>query len=253
MPTSQDNTKLQKLQKWWNALLDAIWPRKCELCGELVDREGFHLCGECLMRLPIVDFNGCCEICGKDIGAGEYSLLCQDCSGPHKPAFDRAAFALRFEEDARNMILDYKFNRSIWLRNDFVLLMEAAARRRFDLDAVDMVCPMPLTLFHRLDRGYNQCAYLARELARRIAREDRADIVRRTGHPRRQAGLTEKERRENERGTFAIRHAEAIVGKTVLVVDDVLTTGATLSECARALKDAGAQRVFALTLAKAVR
>lgn len=205
------------------------------------------------MRLPVVDFNGCCEICGKDIGSGGYSLLCQDCSGPHKPAFDRAAFVLRFEEDARRMILDYKFNRNIWLRNDFVLLMESAARSRFDMDEIDIVCPMPLTLFHRLDRGYNQCGYLARALARRMGRAYRADIVRRKGHPRRQAGLSEKERRKNVRGTFSVRHASDIAGKTIMVVDDVLTTGATLSECARALKAAGAKRVYALALAKAVR
>ena len=151
------------------------------------------------------------------------------------------------------MLLGFKFNRRLWLRDDFVDWLEAALRARFDGAAVDLVLPMPTTLFHRADRGYSQCAYLAKPLARRIDRLYRPDILRRTGHPRRQSDLREEERRENAKDTFAVRHPELVRGRTVLVVDDVMTTGATLSECARSLKDAGVWRVWCLTLARSIR
>lgn len=154
---------------------------------------------------------------------------------------------------ARDLVLGFKFRRHLWLRDDLVDWMESALRARFDAAAVDMVLPMPATPWHRLDRGYNQCAYLAHPLARRIDRRYDGGILARTGLPRRQSSLTEQERRENAKGTFRVRHAEHVRGRTVLVVDDVMTTGATLSECARALKLAGAWRVWGLTVVRSIR
>ena len=205
------------------------------------------------MRIPFVPQTGCCEVCGRAVVGLEGDYLCEDCSGSSRPLFDRAASAFRFEGKAREMLLGFKFNRRLWLRDDFVDWLEAALRARFDDAAIDLVLPMPTTLFHRADRGYNQCVYLAKPLARRINRLYRANVLRRTGHPRRQSDLTEEERRENAKDTFAVRHPEFVRGRTVLVVDDVMTTGATLSECARTLKDAGAWRVWCLTLARSIR
>lgn len=223
------------------------------MCGEPVDRPARHVCASCLMRIPFVPQTGCCSVCGRAVVGLHGEYLCEDCSGSGRPLFDRAASVFRFEEKARQMLLDFKFNRHLWLRDDFVDWLEAALRARFNYAAADLVLPMPTTLFHRLDRGYSQCAYLAKPLARRIDRPYRADILRRVGHPRRQSDLSERERRENAKNTFAVRHPELIRGRTVLVVDDVMTTGATLSECARTLKAAGAWRVWCITLARSIR
>lgn len=235
-------------------LLDLVWPRRCEVCGRPADRAGRHLCADCLNRIPFAPADGCCRLCGRAVEGLEGEYLCEDCRRPStRPAFDRAACAVRFEDKARDMILDFKFHRHLWLRDDFADWLEACARARFDLAAVDVVLPMPLTAFHRLDRGYNQCAYLARALARRLDRCVREDALARTGHPRRQAGLDEDARRANVKGTFAVRRPGRVRGRTVLVVDDVMTTGATLSECARALKASGAARVWCLAVARSIR
>jgi len=151
------------------------------------------------------------------------------------------------------MLLDFKFNRRFWLRDDFVDWMEASARARLNVTAVDCVVPVPTTLFHRMDRGYNPVDYLASQLARRLARRYLPKALRRCGHPVRQSALDEDARRENARDTVAVRETPSVRGRTVLVVDDILTTGATLSECARALKGAGAWRVWCVTLARTVR
>lgn len=223
------------------------------MCGSPVDRPARHVCSSCLMRMPFVPQMGCCAVCGRAVAGLESEYLCEDCSGAGRPHFDRAASVFRFEGKARRMLLDFKFNRHLWLRDDFVDWLEAALRARFDGAAVDLVLPMPTTIFHRADRGYSQCAYLAKPLARRIDRLYQANILRRTGHPKRQSDLSEQERRENAKDTFAVRHPELVCGRTVLVVDDVMTTGATLSECARTLKAFGAWRVWCLTLARSIR
>lgn len=235
-------------------LLDLVWPRRCEVCGRLSDRPGRHVCADCLNRIPFVPQSGCCRVCGRSVSGQDREFLCEDCRRPStRPSFDRAASAVRYEDQARDMVHGYKFSQRLWMRPDFSDWLEAACRARFDVDQVDAVLPMPATLFHRIDRGYNQSAYLAADLARRFDRRLLEGILRRKGNPRRQAGLREEERRENAKGTFAVRRPDLVRGRTLLVVDDVMSTGATLSECARALKDAGAWRVWCATLARSVR
>ena len=236
-----------------DVILDFLWPRRCEVCGGAADRPGRHVCSSCLMRLPFLPVDGCCRVCGRAVEGLRGDYVCDECSGADAPAFDRAASALRFEGAARDMVLGYKSRRMLWLKTDFCDWLEAVARARLDVAAVDVVLPMPVTLFHRLDRGYNQCGYLAKELARRLGRSFRGDVVRRCGSPRRQAGLDEVSRRENVKGTFTVSRPEFACGRTVLVVDDVMTTGSTLSECAKTLKGAGAWRVWCVTLAKSIR
>ena len=101
--------------------------------------------------------------------------------------------------------------------------------------------------------GFNQCGYLAAELAKRIDRRCAARRLVRIGSPARQGGLDEDARRENVRGTFAAPDPAGVCGRTVLLVDDIMTTGATFSEAAATLKAAGAARVWCLALARSVR
>lgn len=235
-------------------VLDLIWPRTCEVCGRPVDRTGRHICADCLNRIPFVPTDGCCRLCGRAVAGLEGEYLCEDCSRrATRPHFDRAASAVRFEDKAREMLLAYKFNRHLWLKDDFVDWLEAAARARFPLAAVDIVLPMPITAFHRIDRGYNQSAYLARTLAQRIDRRYAANVIARKGRPARQSELDEAARWENAKDSFVVRRPGWVRGRTVLVIDDVMTTGATLSECAKALKAAGAAQVWCLTLARSIR
>lgn len=178
-------------------------------------------------------------------------FVCDECR-QYKPSFDAAAGAVDFEREARELVLKYKSCEAVWLRDDFTDWLEAAARARFNVGAVDAAIPMPVTMFHRLDRGYNQCVYLARELAKRLDRKCLEGAVARCGHPRRQAGLSELERRENVVGTFRVKCPELVRGRTLLLVDDVMATGSTLSECAKELKKAGAWRVWCVTLTRSL-
>ena len=232
--------------------LDFIWPRYCEGCRRPVDRPGRHFCSDCLNRLPFTPTDGCCRRCGRAAEGLDGEFLCSDCRS-RRPSFDRAASALSFEGDAREAMNAFKFRGHLWLRNDLVDWMEAVARTRFKVGEIDVVVAMPSTFLHRLDRGYNQCAYLAKALARRLGRSYVPFALRRKGSPERQGRLTEEERRENVVGTFGVLRPAAVRGRTVMVVDDIMTTGSTLSECAAELKRAGASRVWCVTLARSFR
>jgi ComF family protein len=221
------------------------------MCGSACDRPGRHVCAACLMRVPFAAQDGCCRVCGREVEGLAGEFLCGDCE-ERRPGFDRAASAVRFEEPARSMLLQFKNAGHIWLSEDFADWIEAAARARFDVIAVDAVLPMPVTTPHMMDRGYNQCAILAKGLAKRIGRRFAGDVLSRCGSPRRQAGLSEEARRENAKGTFAVTRPELARGRTLLVVDDVMATGSTLSECAKALKAAGASRVLCATIARSI-
>ena len=117
-------------------------------------------------RLPFAPTDGCCRRCGRAAERLDGEYLCEDCR-THRPCYDRAASALRLEGEAREMVNAFKFRDHVWMRDDFVDWLEAAARTRFRVDGITVVVPMPSTLLHRIDRGYNQCDCLARALARR--------------------------------------------------------------------------------------
>jgi ComF family protein len=111
---------------------------------------------------------------------------------------------------------------------------------------------MPISLKTRINRGYNQSEYLAARVARNIDRRFDGGILKRVGNPKRQSTLGADERMENVTNTIKLVKPEMVRGRTVLVVDDIMTTGASLSECARVLKEAGAWRVWTLCLARAI-
>ena len=153
---------------------------------------------------------------------------------------------------ARAMLNAFKFRNHHWLRDDLVDFLEAAARARFDVAQIDLVLAVPSTLLHLWDRGYTPCRVLAKPLARRLGKPCPPLVLRRKNAPKRQGRLGEAERRTNVVGTVGVLRPSAVAGRTVLVVDDVMTTGSTLSECAAELKRAGAARVWCLSLARSL-
>jgi ComF family protein len=228
-------------------LSDLIWPPRSLLSEEIVDRPGViepALWGELkFLSDPL------CSCCGFPLpdDAGP-NAVCGACAG-RKPAYDCARAALVYEDHARRLILDLKRGG----RRDglpvFARWMSAAAGET--LQRADFIAPAPMHWTRLAVRSFNQAAWLAQSLAASTGKPWKPGALTRVKRRKSQAGLSASERRRNIGG--AIKASGRFEGKTILVVDDVFTTGATLEACARALRKAGAAEVHGLTLARVVR
>lgn len=232
-------------------VLDLCFPRLCPLCGEVSDRAERLICWHCFARLPLHTVeDAVCRCCGlAPEGKVDEAFLCEVCRLT-PPQFDRARAAAPFRGGIRVMLHDFKYNHATWLRADLVDLLEGALRTYYDPTQIDLVLPVPLHASRQRKRSYNQAALLAASLARRLRLEMRADLVRRSWSTPTQTRLNARARRENVRGAFRLTQPEWTRGRTLLVIDDVMTTGATLDAVARCLKAGGAWRVWALAAAR---
>jgi ComF family protein len=144
----------------------------------------------------------------------------------------------------------FKYGHKTGLRHDFALLLNTfITTSRVPTGEFDLIIPVPLHPVRLRERGYNQAALLSGMLAERWGIRQSAGNLIRVRHTRNQAALRKKERWTNVRAAFRISFPSEIDGKSILLVDDLMTTGATLSEAARVLKDAKVKNVAALTLA----
>jgi competence protein ComFC len=179
-------------------------------------------------------------------------LLCPACQDKTY-AFARARIFALYENAVVRAILLLKFEQIEPLRAWFADRLAEIVNAEGNAIAADVVVPVPLHRERERERGYNQAALLSKPLARKLRLPHKAVLLVRTrARPDKQV-LSLEERWESVRGAFATRPGSQVDNLRVLLVDDVLTTGATLDACARALRDAGAKSVIGLTVARAIR
>ncbi len=238
-----------------NAVADRIWPRVCavETCARPSDRPGRHICSACFAGLPFHGADGCCRICGTTIASKvKHDFLCENCAR-EQPPYELARSAVVYDTPVDQLINDFKFRRATWLAEDLTDLLEGAVRAKMEFSAIDVVVPVPLSRERLRERGYNQSALLARALGRRINRRVDERSFCRIKNTEHQSRLTGDERRKNLIGAFKTVDAHGVRGRTVLLIDDVMTSGNTFAYCASALLEGGAARVWCASVARRLR
>jgi ComF family protein len=230
--------------------LDLLYPRLCLGCrAGLSGTDRHYLCAACEAALPRFGPEACPK-CGQGLGpAAPVEARCLDCIG--RPlAFDGAVALGPYRDLLRDLVLQLKFGGERVIAGDLGRLLAerlAADPRAAGLEAV---VPVPLHRGTERARGYNQAALLAEILGRRLGRPVVTGALVKARATEPQATLDAARRAGNIAGAFAVRRPERVAGWRLLLVDDVMTTGATANECARALKNAGAARVGVVTVAR---
>ncbi len=238
-----------------DAVVSVFFPAGCRICeGLLKGARRVPICEECLSSFEAPPEKKC-EICGQTIGwlaAEGEPLLCRACK-QKAYAFERARSYSIYEGSLVKAILLLKWERIEPLAALFAERLAEVARREGEFLTAEVVVPVPLHRDRERQRGYNQAGLISRPLARKLGLPHKAVLLMRTRPRPNKQVLTFEERWESVRGAFATRPGSQVDNKRVLLVDDVMTTGATLDACARALLNSGAKSVVALTVARASR
>ncbi|MFD1745171.1 ComF family protein [Rhizobium helianthi] len=231
-------------------LLDIVYPPACSVCGARTQRH-FAICPDCWSRMRFIE-RPYCDVLGIPFrqDQGEGALCAQAIAEP--PSFDRLRAVALHEGPARSLVHSLKYRD----RTDLARMMAQWMARAgaAELAACDAILPIPLHWTRLAWRRFNQSAELARHLSRLTDKPMLATTLRRAKRTRRQVGLTASRREDNLRAAFRIvpGHENDVFGKRIILVDDVFTTGATVSSAARVLRRAGATDITVLSFAMAL-
>ncbi|HKO36049.1 MAG TPA: ComF family protein [Pyrinomonadaceae bacterium] len=236
----------------YDSVLALVYPQRCAACGGAVDsRHDGVACSTCWEATRTFDEDDTpCWKCGalSTAAVAEEKRQTVRCGRCDSESFTGARACGLYEGALRASILALKREPNVPRR-----LLETLRRtqQRTPLAEAELIVPVPLHPSRERERGFNQAVVLARELARATKLPiDEHSLVRRVHTDRHRAGMDARSRRDSVGGAFEVRRPEPIAGRRVLLIDDVFTTGATVSECAAVLKSAGGADVYVLTIAR---
>jgi competence protein ComFC len=190
-----------------------------------------------------------CVKCSRHLPSSHTHPYCRDCQ-KFPVTFDFAWSALSYCQPLKKLIRDFKYNQKTLLRHFFVkMMLQFIHVHNLDIHQFDLIIPIPLYSTRFRERGYNQSAYLAEGLSRTYNIKLNTNILGRQKHTKPQSLLDQKERWTNIQGAFTIKKPSLLRNKNILLIDDLMTTGATASQAAQVLKQSKANTVGVFTLA----
>jgi ComF family protein len=251
------------LARAWCATLDLLFPRRCASCADpIVEPDGSQICPRCMRDLPRIDRDEACERCGLPLGP--YALdhegrWCEGCRTLPFAGFRRACAVGTYEGSLRRAICRFKYSRRPHLARTLGKLIADLAREEYAADAYEddednlgpeVVVSVPLHPARKKSRTFDQADLLAEAVAEALGIEYALGAMARLIDTPTLTRQSREQRAETVKGVFSVQKPAAVKGKRCLLVDDVMTTGATASECARVLKKAGAKEIAVCVLAR---
>ena len=225
-----------------DSALSAFFPRRCPLCGAVL-MPNQRICAVCSDNVVYIS-PPVCRHCGRPL----YSCTCYR----EEFSFERCVSPFVYTKSIRRGIHRLKFNRGVSSASFFASFTAATVRREYKNYAIDIIASVPMHSSDMHRRGYNQAALLANHIGELMQLPVSNNILAKPKKNNLQHSLPRSDRRENVRGVFRVARPDKVRGRTVLLCDDIITTGATLDECAAMLLEAGAARVLCVTAAAVV-
>lgn len=239
-------TAFKAVRKGGTVILDGLMPPQCLSCGTAVDRHG-GVCAACFSRIAFIT-RPYCNICGVPVETFDNDdIMCGACIR-ERPAFRCARAVFAYKDEGRDLVLQLKHADRTDLARHLAPWMTREGAEV--IATADVIVPVPVHWRRLVARTYNQAALLANIISVATGKPVVADALERRRATPPQGGLGREARRRNVAGAFVTKRPAAVAGKIVLLVDDVLTTGATADACARALLKADAAAVDVLALAR---
>jgi len=218
--------------EFYTGLLKLLYPQDCLLCsGRTRELKPVPLCGECSDRIMAY------------VNTPHWAIVEKDFS------FDTAYHVASYDDIVKKTICLFKYGGKPHLAKVLGPVMAEYAAKNMNFKSIDMVVPVPLHPVKQRERQFNQSELIAGYIAKRFNKKLETESLKRIKYTASQTGLSREERLRNLDGAFLVKSGSDFKDKSVLLVDDVMTTGATLHECAKTIKSAGAKKVIAYTLA----
>lgn len=210
--------------------LNLIYPNVCGFCNQ-------------------INKNSLCKSC--EISLNNYYLNCiKDYTKDKTKYFNYLYSSLKYENVVRNKIISYKFGEASYMYKTFAKIIINNTKIYRFLESYDIITAVPMYKLKKNARGYNQSELVAKEIAKQANITFCDNILIKTKSTKVQSTLTKKQREDNVKGAFEVLNELLVNNKKIVLFDDIYTTGSTVNECARALKKAGANEIFVLTIAK---
>ncbi len=225
-------------EKLCDALLTAVLTRKCRFCGRVIDKDKF-VCEECEAELSVITGERC-----KHCGAEKKRCGCKG----HRMRYDGIVAPYYYEGSAKTSLLLLKFSEKEYMAYTLAQDMADTVKKEYGDINFDFIAYVPFTTYQKLYRTYNQSELLAYHLGRFLKLPVKNVLVK-LFDTEAQHTLGKRDRTGNVIGIYDVKNNVGISGATVLLADDIKTTGATLNECARMLKIHGAEKVYCITAA----
>lgn len=236
------------LQDIIKSALNILWPLYCQACKEKLNLDSkVHLCEDCFAKIK---FNKLpfCKKCGRSLEANNsYSDYCRNCQ-KNEFNFERSYSACLYEGILKELLHEFKYNKNMQAGNILSAILLKFFEENFPEEKFDFIVPIPLFAAKEREREFNQAEILARPISKKFLITLSKGVLVKLRPTPSQTTLTKEKRFLSQKGVFKVRRPEVFYKKKLLVIDDIMTTGATMNEAAFTLKKNGASEVYGLTL-----